>query len=120
MRPFLESLGELLGDERLEHYTAVLADLCQEITEKKRGGGITLSINLSPNGDTTFKVSADLKSKAPREVFGERIVYHTANGDILRENPNQRKLPFVARANGEAVVENGGDLIAGDDVAAAN
>lgn len=96
MKPFLETLHELLGEERLEHFTAQLAELAQEVSVQRKKGSMTLSINLIPNGDTTFKVSADLKTKVPNPSFGERIVYHTVDGTILRDNPNQGKFDLKA------------------------
>ncbi len=98
MRPFLEALADLLGEERIDHYTAQLTDLCQEISAHRKKGDLTLTVSLTPNGDTTFKVSAKLKTNTPNPSFGERIVYHTSEGSILRENPNQRKLPFAVDA----------------------
>lgn len=96
MRPFLDTLADLLGEERLEHYQAQLADLTQEVSDQRKKGSLSLTVNLTPNGDTSFKVSATLKTTTPTPSFGERIVFHTANGDILRDNPNQRKFPFDA------------------------
>lgn len=97
MRPFLEAMHDLLGEERLDRFTAQLAEVTQEVMMNRGKGSITLTVSISPNGENALKVNANLKTTCPQPSFGERIVYATANGDILRENPNQHKLPLGPR-----------------------
>ena len=81
--------GEVLNDA---------ADAIREVTEAVqlvgKPGWVNIRLNIKPasGGDSALVVTDDVTTKVPKADKAGSIFYAGENGDLLREDPNQKTL----------------------------
>ena len=83
-----------------------LAELVNAAQETQKPGTITLTVKVTPSKDgETVVVTDKLVSKLPEGDRGAAIFYVEGDGNLVRENPRQIKLPLglVDTRTGEIV-----------------
>lgn len=90
--PFSQQLNFLNRGSIDVELTEELAKVVQAVRETGRSGSITLTISvqmLNKRNEDTMRLIPDIKSKLPKLERGETIMFSTADGDLLREDPVQ-------------------------------
>lgn len=99
-RPFPDTLRDLRGGETLEDLAAKLQELVHAVQSTAGGGSITLVIEVKPaKGSSEAVIVTDhIKSKLPQLRAQGTLMFPTPEGNLQRNNPNQRELPGITLA----------------------
>lgn len=69
-----------------------LAELIKAVRDTGKKGSITLTLNcsmLNTRDENALRISADVKTSIPKLDRAETIMFSTADGDLLRDDPKQ-------------------------------
>lgn len=91
-RQYAEVVKDIAFGQSYDELTAALAEVTAAVLETRKVGEITYKMKIKPNGEATVKIVDEIKVKVPEPTRPESIFYATAEGSLLRENPNQGKL----------------------------
>ncbi|AYH09390.1 hypothetical protein C5E24_06645 [Pectobacterium parmentieri] len=75
--------------------TETLAMIIQAVQETRKKGSVTLTLNvemLNSRTDNQMKVTPDVKFNKPKLELADTIMFSTADGDLLRDDPDQIKM----------------------------
>ncbi|MBQ4769647.1 hypothetical protein F9U42_21135 [Pectobacterium versatile] len=75
--------------------TETLAMIIQAVRETRKKGSVTLTLNvetLNTRTDDQMKVTPDVKFNKPKLELADTIMFSTADGDLLRDDPDQIKM----------------------------
>ncbi|UXY13838.1 hypothetical protein N8I74_10940 [Chitiniphilus purpureus] len=96
MRSATDMLRDIAGGELVEHFGDAIRELNHAITacDDKKGGSITLKINIKPagRGSGALNVDYDFTIRAPKLPRRSSIMFGTPEGDMLATDPTQRQL----------------------------
>lgn len=93
--PFSQQLSHLSRGTLDFEMTEKLARLVKAVRETGRKGSITLKITvakLNARDENALKLIPDVKITVPEMGAYESVLYSTADGDLLRDDPRQKKL----------------------------
>lgn len=99
LTPFNQTLAKLNRGELNDELTALLADVIKAVRETRKQGTVTVSLNvamLNSRTEDTIKITPKVSHKIPELDREESIVFSTANGDVLFDDPNQVKMDLKA------------------------
>jgi len=69
--------------------------LTKEVHASGRAGSISLTLKLKPTGNRgQVEIIADSTLKRPKADASKSIFFATNKGELLRDDPRQKKLPF--------------------------
>lgn len=91
-RAFADVLRDLSGGTTYETLTLDLANVVQEVIRTQKGGAITLSLTISPNGLGSVQIAESIKTKVPELAKGKTLFFATEAGTLTRDDPRQEKL----------------------------
>lgn len=91
-RPIADVLRELRGGELYDELSDALASLVHDVTVQRKGGSLTLKLDVKPNSDSTVKVAGAYSVKAPKPNHGDNIFFVRGSGDLVREDPRQGQM----------------------------
>lgn len=94
MRLFTDVIGDIEGGAFADKLTGALQEVTEGVVKHRKSGELTIKLKVQPNGETSVKVTGDTKLKVPEPAAPVTVFFTTASGDLLRDNPNQPKLPF--------------------------
>lgn len=95
--PFSQQLAFLSKGCLDDELTEALADVVKAVRETGKPGEITLKIKVSmlnKRDENAVKLTPSVKTKQPEMAPYETIMFSTGDGDLIRDDPNQRKLPL--------------------------
>lgn len=103
-RSFVDTLRDLRGGEVLEQLDDQLQELVRAVQTTQAGGQITLTVVVAPmKGSTEAVVVKDaIKLKKPEVKSTGTLMFPTVEGNLQRNNPNQRELPGITLASDRA------------------
>lgn len=83
--------GDLAGQA-----SASLEELVKSVRETSKSGEITLTLKIKPRGRDSgqVEVTGTVKLNSPIADVAPSMFFATENGELLRDNPAQRQLPF--------------------------
>lgn len=85
---FLMALGRIDGGLPIETADTCLRDVMSAVNRTGKGGSVTITLDLKPNGEMGFTASAKVTAKAPQINFGQSFFYMGRNGDLSRSAPD--------------------------------
>lgn len=92
-RPFHDLLREHRNGLTHDELSDALNELVTAVTEEKRAGSLTFSVNVKPYGkDGALEVSVDVKVKPPKKTPGSSIFYVSPDNNLVRDDPRQTKM----------------------------
>lgn len=108
-RPFADTLRDLRGGAVLDELAEEMQRVVDAVTTTGLAGTLTLTVTVKPQpGTDAFLVSDDIKTKLPRVKSKGSLLFPTPEGNLQRNNPNQRELPGLTIAgNGDREGTNG-------------
>lgn len=93
-------LAELRGGVFANHASDELSKLVERIQESGKKGSLTITLEISPHGKNNreMHVLPKLGIKAPPAPdTTEAGIFYAVRGDLVRDDPDQAKLPFGAK-----------------------
>jgi hypothetical protein len=99
-RPFFDTLRDVRGGEVIDDLAAKMQELVQAVQTTGAGGTLTLTLNVGPakSSSEIVIVRDTIKLKKPEIKNSGTIMFPTVEGNLQRNNPNQRELPGVTLA----------------------
>lgn len=99
-RPFPDTLRDLRGGETLNELEDKLQQLVHAVQATNGGGSISLVIEVKPaKGSSEAVIVTDhIKTKLPQVRAQGTLMFPTPEGNLSRQNPNQRELPGITLA----------------------
>lgn len=94
--PFSQQLQVLNRGAFDDEIGEALADLVKAVRQTGKAGTLTITIGvnkLNARDENALKLTPKCKVKIPELAPYENIMFSTADGDLLRDDPNQRKIP---------------------------
>ncbi|HII3714788.1 TPA: hypothetical protein ACY37O_002497 [Pasteurella multocida] len=92
---FSTTLSQLNRGELNDELTEVLANVIKAVRDTRKQGSVTLNLKISMLNTRTenqIKITPMVSSKIPELDREESIVFSTADGDVLFDDPNQIKM----------------------------
>lgn len=92
-------LGEIRGGVFARAASDELSSLVERIQETGQKGSITITLNIEPHGKTNreMHVTPKIAVKKPAAPDTQEAgIFYVVRGDLVRDDPDQEKLPFGA------------------------
>ncbi|ACS96882.1 hypothetical protein NJ8700_02175 [Aggregatibacter aphrophilus NJ8700] len=99
---FDKTLSQLNRGELNAELTDALAEVIKAVRETRKQGTLTLSLKVSMLNTRTenqIKITPMVNSKIPELDREESIVFSTADGDVLFDDPSQLKMDLKTVEN---------------------
>lgn len=99
MSNVLDTLKSLRGGLVLKQTERDMAKLIEAIRDSGKKGSISIQLTLEPHGEDNkeIHVSAKVTSKAPPAPgIGDRSIFFAVRDQLVRDDPDQKKLPLAA------------------------
>ena len=85
---FLMAIGRIDGGMLIENADSQLRDVTAAVQRTGKKGTVTVTLEVSPNGETGLEVTAKLAAKAPQVNFGKSFFFtDPRSGDLTRNTP---------------------------------
>lgn len=95
LTPFSTTLSQLNRGELNDELTELLADVVKAVRSTRKQGAVSLTLNvamLNTRTEDTVKITPKVTVKVPELDREESIVFSTADGDVMFDDPNQVKM----------------------------
>lgn len=95
LTPFNHTLSKLNRGELNDELTEILSEVIKAVRSTRKQGSVTLTLNvamLNTRTEDSIKITPKVSKKIPELDREESIVFSTANGDVLFDDPNQIKM----------------------------
>jgi len=99
---FLMALGRIDGGLPFEVADNCLRDVIAAVGRTGKKGTVTVTLEITPNGELGFTASAKVAAKAPQINFGQSFFFMDRNGNLTRNAPDMAQLGLMGgeRAHG--------------------
>lgn len=84
----VKTLQEIRDGAFLTQINEELVELVDAVGELRKGGSITIKLDLKPNGEDAITVSPSVAAKVPKPKVGDAVFFNNA-GNLSRRNPAQ-------------------------------
>jgi hypothetical protein len=91
-RSFVEVLSEINHGNVVDDLTSRLAAVVAGVTATDKKGALTLTVEVTPNGDGSVQVVAKIKTVIPDPTRGTTIMFVQEDNSLGRDDPKQGKL----------------------------
>lgn len=94
MRLFTDILRDIRNGKAVEEATMQLGEAVRacDLTDKPASVTVTIKINPAKDGGAEKSVECDVTCKIPRKSIPPAIFFSNEEGDLGREDPNQRAM----------------------------
>lgn len=94
MKPFTDILREIRKGEAVNAATDELAELIRAVKATGKPGTLTLKLKVTPIGrdGKQVEITPDISMSAPSPALNKGIFFVDDQGDLLRDDPDQRPL----------------------------
>jgi hypothetical protein len=93
-RPFADIVRELGSGQAYEDLTSALGEIATGVMLHRKTGELTLKLKVTPNGEGSVFVDADIKAKVPEPARARTLFFATSSGSLVRNDPRQDSLPL--------------------------
>ncbi len=93
-RPFLDFLREHRNGLTHDELTDSLNELVAAVAETEKGGKISITFAVKPNGDGAVMVLDEVKVTKPKPTKGGSLFFITPENNLTRMDPKQPQLPL--------------------------
>lgn len=104
-KPLTEVIATIRGGVFNNAASAELKELVERVQESGKAGSITITLTLSPHGkgNREIHVTPKLSTKKPASPdTQEPGIFYAVRGDLVRDDPDQQKLPLDERREARA------------------
>ena len=102
-------LGEIRGGVFARAASDELSALVERIQETGQKGAITLTLTIEPHGQSNREMHVTPKltvKKPPAADTQEAGIFYAVRGDLVRDDPDQERLPFGSRKGAETATRD--------------
>lgn len=94
MRPFTDILRDIRRGRVVDALTEELAEVVRAVKDTDKAGSLTLKLDIKPQGKDGEQVvlSAKISKSVPMAPLPDAIFFADIEGDLLRDDPNQREM----------------------------
>lgn len=92
IRPIIDSLRHIRGGIFLDEAAEGLAELVQAVDSTQKPGKLTIEISLRRATAGAMAISGKVTVRKPKEPDAEALMFPTPEGNLLTEDPSQKKL----------------------------
>lgn len=85
---FLMAIGRIDGGMPIEVADQQLKDVTDAVLRTGKKGSVTITLDVSPNGESGVAATAKVTAKAPSVNFGQSFFYTDRNGHLTRKAPD--------------------------------
>lgn len=85
---FLMAVGRIDGGLAIETADQKLVEVIQSVQRTGKKGSVTLTLEVSPNGEMGFAATAKVTAKAPNVDFGQSFFFMGRDGTLTRQAPD--------------------------------
>lgn len=86
---FLMALGRHDGGGVVETADEALREVISAVLRTGKKGKVSITMDVSPNGERGLEVSCSVAATAPRVAFGKSFYFQNESGDLTREAPSR-------------------------------
>lgn len=108
MKLITQILAEIRGGVFVNEASKELTELVDRLAQSGKKGSIAITLEITPSGRDnrimTVKPKLSVKKPAAPET-DEASVFFASRGDLVRDDPEQRKMPFVRDANDDLAAD---------------
>ncbi|MEI7246668.1 hypothetical protein WCT80_09605 [Pectobacterium carotovorum] len=93
--PFSQQIAYINKGTLDAELTEILAMVVQAVQETRKKGSVSLILDvemLNTRTDNQIKVTPNIKFNKPKLELADTIMFSTADGDLLRDDPDQVQL----------------------------
>jgi len=94
IRPIVDTLRHLEGGTFLDEVSEAMAKVVLAVSESGKAGSVTMKIDVRRATAGAMAVRGTFTTKCPSEPPVEALLFATPEGNLLTEDPSQRKLEF--------------------------
>lgn len=98
---FLMALGRVDGGMPVEVADEQLKKVISAVQQTGKKGKITVELEVSPNGELGFAVTAKVKATAPQVSFGQSFFFMGRDGALTRQSPDMQQLGLMTGSKTE-------------------
>jgi len=88
---FISTIKDYRDGKLARELDESLTELVSEIEEHGKGGSLTLTLALKPNGEAAITASAKVSTKLPKRPIGDALFF-THAGNLSRKDPSQAEM----------------------------
>lgn len=94
MRPITDVLREMRKGRIVEDATEALTELVKAVDATNKPGALTLKLTVKPSKDGGWEktLSAAISTSVPRPDLPDAVFFSNADGQLVRDDPDQREL----------------------------
>lgn len=94
MRPVTDILREMRRGVVVDQISEELETVIKAVRHTGKGGSLTIKLDIKPRdaeGDQV-NIAVAITPKVPQAPLPEAVFFTTIDGDLLRDDPNQREI----------------------------
>lgn len=91
VRPITDTLRRLQGGLFIDRCSELLAEAVRSVDETGKAGKLTIVLDLKKSGGA-IAIDAKVTNKAPESRADADLLWPTVEGNLVVDNPNQRRL----------------------------
>lgn len=94
MRPITDILREMRKGRIVDDATEALGEVVKAVDATNKPGSVTIKITVKPSKDGGWEktLSAAIAQTVPRQDLPDAVFFSNADGNLVREDPDQRPL----------------------------
>lgn len=94
MRPFTDVLREARGGRVVDSVSEELEQVIKAVRHTGKAGALTIKMTIKPRDEDGEQVNIAfaITPKLPQAPVPEAVFFTTLDGDLLRDDPNQREI----------------------------
>ena len=103
--PFSQQLAYINKGTLDQELTEALAEVIKMVRETGKKGAVTLTLNcqmLNTRDENTMKITPNVKKSIPELDRADTIMFSTADGDLMRDDPSQVQMDLTVINTGPA------------------
>lgn len=94
MRPITDILRDMRRGRIVDDATEALEEVVKAVDATEKAGSVTIKITVKPSKDGGWEktLSTAISTSIPRKDSPDAVFFSNADGDLVRDDPDQRPL----------------------------
>lgn len=94
MKPITDVLREMRRGRIVDDATEALTEVVRAVDATNKAGSVTIKLTIKPSkdGGTEKTLTASVSHSVPRPDLPDAVFFSNADGDLVRDDPDQRSL----------------------------
>lgn len=96
---FLAAIGQIDGGLAIETADVQLREVISQVQRTGKKGKVTFELEVGPNGEMGFEITAKVKATAPQLNFGKSFFFMGKDGNLTRNAPDYVQASLLKSEN---------------------